>query len=166
MKLFLDASVLLAACGSAKGSSRAIFHLAPAAGWTLVSSPYAVNEVMRNLPKLPAVSNRILQLVPLGSPLLSLSSQGRFSALNCQLRLYPGNNCQGEFTIEGEVKGAALRALFTATVRAKAEDEGALVDRVRQREGDWLQALQQPTDADRAAHLYHAVTPLFAAIVS
>jgi len=51
VKLFLDSSVLLAAAGSARGSSRAVFHLAPAAGWTLVTSPYVVNEVLRNLPK-------------------------------------------------------------------------------------------------------------------
>ena len=53
MKLFLDASTLLAACGSASGSSRAIFHLAEQARWTLVTSPYVVSEVLRNLPKLP-----------------------------------------------------------------------------------------------------------------
>jgi hypothetical protein len=29
VKLFLDTSVLLAACGSARGASRALFHLAP-----------------------------------------------------------------------------------------------------------------------------------------
>lgn len=56
MKLFLDASTLLAACGSTSGSSRAIFHLAAAAGWTLVSSPYAVSEVLRNLAKFPGTA--------------------------------------------------------------------------------------------------------------
>lgn len=54
MKLFLDASTLLAACGSTKGASRAIFHLSKQAGWTLVTSPYVVSEVLRNLSKLPA----------------------------------------------------------------------------------------------------------------
>ena len=54
MKLFLDASVLLAAAGSSRGSSRALFGHASTQGWTLVSSPYALNEVLRNLPKLPA----------------------------------------------------------------------------------------------------------------
>ena len=53
MKLFLDASVLLAAAGSLKGSAHALFSHAPVHGWTLVSSPYALNEVLRNLPKLP-----------------------------------------------------------------------------------------------------------------
>ena len=32
------------------------FHLANAAGWTLMSSPYALGEVMRNLGKLPAAA--------------------------------------------------------------------------------------------------------------
>ena len=56
MRLFLDSSVLLAACGSAKGASRAVFHLAPTAGWTLLSSSYVVNEVLRNLPNLPGAA--------------------------------------------------------------------------------------------------------------
>lgn len=54
MRLFLDASVLLAAAGSPNGSSRALFPYAKPQGWTLVSSPYALNEVLRNLDKLPA----------------------------------------------------------------------------------------------------------------
>ena len=53
MKLFLDTSVLLAACGSAQGSSHALFGYAPAQGWTLMTSPWVVTEVVRNLPKFP-----------------------------------------------------------------------------------------------------------------
>ncbi|MBI3247627.1 MAG: PIN domain-containing protein [Deltaproteobacteria bacterium] len=54
MRLFLDTSVLLAAAGSANGSSRALFSYAATQGWVLICSPYALNEVLRNLPKLPA----------------------------------------------------------------------------------------------------------------
>lgn len=54
MRLFLDTSVLLAAAGSANGSSRALFSYAGTQGWVLICSPYALNEVLRNLPKLPA----------------------------------------------------------------------------------------------------------------
>ena len=53
MRLFLDASVLLAAAGSANGSSRALFTYADTQSWVLVSSPHALNEVLRNLSKLP-----------------------------------------------------------------------------------------------------------------
>jgi predicted nucleic acid-binding protein len=53
MNLFLDSSVLLAAAGSAQGSSRAIFDYSATQHWGIVSSPYAVNEVLRNLSKLP-----------------------------------------------------------------------------------------------------------------
>ena len=56
MNIFLDSSVLLAASGSAKGSSRALFHLSLKAGWTLVSSPYAIGEVLKNLPKFPVTA--------------------------------------------------------------------------------------------------------------
>lgn len=54
MRLFLDASVLLAAAGSATGASRAVFSYATEQHWSLISSPYALNEVLHNLAKLPA----------------------------------------------------------------------------------------------------------------
>jgi len=53
VRVFLDASVLLAAAGSSTGASHAIFSYAPEQHWSLVSSPYAINEVLRNLGKLP-----------------------------------------------------------------------------------------------------------------
>ena len=53
MKLFLDTSVLLAACGSAEGSSHALFQNAPAHGWELLASPWVLGEVTRNLVKFP-----------------------------------------------------------------------------------------------------------------
>ena len=49
MNLFLDSSVLLAACGSATGASHALFHHAPKSGWTLLVSRYVLSEVERNL---------------------------------------------------------------------------------------------------------------------
>lgn len=53
MRLFLDTSVLLAACGSAQGSSRALFQYAATQGWELLASPWVLGEVTRNLVKLP-----------------------------------------------------------------------------------------------------------------
>jgi hypothetical protein len=52
VRLFLDASVLLASAGSATGASRAVFSYAAAQNWSLISSPYALNEALRNLGKL------------------------------------------------------------------------------------------------------------------
>ncbi len=51
MKLFLDTSVLLAACGSQEGASWAIFQAATAQGWSLLASPWVIGEVTRNLQK-------------------------------------------------------------------------------------------------------------------
>ncbi len=56
MRIFLDASVLLAAAGSATGSSRGVFDYAAGQGWSLPSSPWALQEVMRNLPDLPLLA--------------------------------------------------------------------------------------------------------------
>ena len=53
MRLFLDTSVLLAASGSTKGASREIFRLAKANQWNLLATPYVLEEVLRNLAKLP-----------------------------------------------------------------------------------------------------------------
>jgi predicted nucleic acid-binding protein len=54
VRLFLDTSVLLAASGSAKGASREIFFRASANGWVLITTPYAIEEVIRNLPNFPS----------------------------------------------------------------------------------------------------------------
>ena len=56
MRLFLDTSVLLAASGSERGASREIFRLAPDNGWVLLATPYVVEELLTNLPRLPAMA--------------------------------------------------------------------------------------------------------------
>lgn len=53
MRIFLDASVVLAACGRPSGASRAVFDLAPVNGWRLLTSRYTLDEVAKNLLKLP-----------------------------------------------------------------------------------------------------------------
>lgn len=58
MNLFLDASVVLAACGRPAGASRGVFDLASRNVRTLMTSPYVVSEVTRNLPRLPAQATR------------------------------------------------------------------------------------------------------------
>ncbi len=54
MRLFLDSSVILSACGSEKSLSRLITLLAPERGWTLVSSAYCRAETSRNVGKFGA----------------------------------------------------------------------------------------------------------------
>lgn len=50
MKLFLDTSVLLAASESPLGASRELFQRAHSNDWTLLTTPYVLHEVARNLP--------------------------------------------------------------------------------------------------------------------
>jgi predicted nucleic acid-binding protein len=52
LKLFLDSSVVLAACGRATGASRALFDLSEQRLWTLLTSSYVLREVDGNLPRL------------------------------------------------------------------------------------------------------------------
>ena len=56
MRLFLDTSVLLAASASATGASREIIRRALANEWDLVTTPYVVEEVLRNLPNFPSAA--------------------------------------------------------------------------------------------------------------
>ena len=56
MRLFLDTSVVIAACGSGRGAAREVFRRAPERGWTLLSSAYVIEEVLNNLPDLPPIA--------------------------------------------------------------------------------------------------------------
>lgn len=51
MRIFLDSSVILSACGSEKSLSRLITLVAEDRGWHLVSSAYCRSEVARNVGK-------------------------------------------------------------------------------------------------------------------
>lgn len=53
MRLFLDTSVLLAACGSTTGASHEIFRKARIYGWVLIATPYVIGEVLNNLSDFP-----------------------------------------------------------------------------------------------------------------
>lgn len=71
MNLFLDSSVLLAACGSAAGASRAVIEASGKQSWQLLASDYVVAEVEANLAALPpgasdiwAHISDVLQKVP------------------------------------------------------------------------------------------------------
>jgi predicted nucleic acid-binding protein len=49
VRLFLDSSVVIAAAASAEGASREVFRRASTQHWHLITTPYAVAEVNRNL---------------------------------------------------------------------------------------------------------------------
>ncbi len=53
MRLFLDSSVMIAGAASAEGASRTVFRLAEKNEWRLVTTPYAVEETVRNLVAFP-----------------------------------------------------------------------------------------------------------------
>jgi predicted nucleic acid-binding protein len=51
VRVFLDSSVILSACGSEKSLSRLITILAAERGWCLVSAAYCRGETLKNLNK-------------------------------------------------------------------------------------------------------------------
>lgn len=59
MNLFLDASVVLAACGRSTGASHALFEAAHRNGWILMASPYVLSEVGANLPRLGGAASQV-----------------------------------------------------------------------------------------------------------
>ncbi len=59
MRLFLDTSAILAACGSAAGASYEVFRLAPAQGWTLIVTPYVLEELEANLSNFPLQASAV-----------------------------------------------------------------------------------------------------------
>lgn len=58
MRVFLDSSVLLSACGSTTSLSRLLTELAPARRWHLVSAAYCQAETVKNLGKLGMDASR------------------------------------------------------------------------------------------------------------
>ncbi|MEX1114069.1 MAG: hypothetical protein WEB53_02390 [Akkermansiaceae bacterium] len=53
MRIFLDSSVVLAACGSDRGASSYLFAQSDCGIWELLVSPYVLSEVTDNLNDLP-----------------------------------------------------------------------------------------------------------------
>jgi hypothetical protein len=53
VKLFLDSSAVLAACGRSTGASRCIFDAAESHGWELQTSSFSLSEVNANVGLLP-----------------------------------------------------------------------------------------------------------------
>lgn len=54
MRVFLDSSILLSACGSGKSLSRLITEIAPENSWHLISASYCRAETTKNIGKLGA----------------------------------------------------------------------------------------------------------------
>jgi hypothetical protein len=54
VNVFVDSSVLLAACGSAAGASRTVIDTSAEQGWILLASDYVFSEVEASLTTLPA----------------------------------------------------------------------------------------------------------------
>jgi hypothetical protein len=84
MRLFLDTSVLLAASGSAAGASRYVFRGAPSNSWTLIATPYVIEEVLHNLPTLPVQAtstwSRLRPRIVLRDDVLTLDRAAVFQA--------------------------------------------------------------------------------------
>ena len=143
MRVFLDASVLLAAAGSELGASRAIFSYASAQEWSLISSPYALNEVLRNLEKLPPDAttawlrlrlqlNVVDDVVSLDRPVIFAASKNRpilFTALAWSTVLLTLDKSDFADVLGGQFYGLNVLLPYSFLERERAA--GRLADRAR-----------------------------------
>jgi len=134
VRLFLDSSVLLSACGSGKSLSRLITELAPDRGWRLLSNSYCRAETGKNIGKLGAEAalrwpdmQAIVEWVPNAltsrKPLLLTASKDKpvlISALAAR--------CEVLLTLDksdfGIVLGTRVYGMLVSTPRDFLIDEG------------------------------------------
>lgn len=134
MKVFLDSSVLLSACGSKKSLSRLITEIAFARDWCLISASYCRAETTRNIAKLgeeavlrwPAVQTKI-EWVPNAltsqKPLLLTASKDKpvlISALAAQCAVLLTLD-RGDF---GQLLGTTVYGMRVSTPRDFLIEEG------------------------------------------
>lgn len=85
MNLFLDSSVVLAACASSRGASRLLFDAAPRQDWTLLTSNYSRLQVpgdlaIRRLILLESVRRRNANIFTPSAIMPGMRSKRLFSA--------------------------------------------------------------------------------------
>lgn len=68
--------------------------------------------------------------------------------------------------IGGQEKGKLLRGVFRGVIRKSAEPIESLIESLSRAENELTESLRRPTEADLQAKVRHAVTPIFAAIIT
>ena len=63
-------------------------------------------------------------------------------------------------------KGKLMRGIFRGVIRKSSEPIEALIQSLSQAENELTESLRRPTEADLQAKVRHAVTPIFAAIIT
>ncbi len=75
-------------------------------------------------------------------------------------------SANGMEELTGKEKGQLLRVLFRAVIRKSPESSDLVLSGLKQAEVDIAQKLRRPTEDELATQIRHAVTPLFAGIVT
>lgn len=63
-------------------------------------------------------------------------------------------------------KGKLMRGIFRGVIRKSSEPIEALIQSLSRAENELTESLRRPTEADLQAKVRHAVTPIFAAIIT
>lgn len=89
-----------------------------------------------------------------------------WSEQSSSLVLYAVRSGEPPRRIEGSEKQALVRGLVQATVRVKPELHDGLLSEMRAQDAALAYELRRPTDSEVQSGIRHAVSPIFAAIVS
>jgi hypothetical protein len=75
-------------------------------------------------------------------------------------------SADGVTELVGREKGRLLRGLFRSVIRKSPEAPETLLATLKKAELDLTQQLRRPTKDELTAQIRHAVTPLFAGVVT
>ena len=95
-----------------------------------------------------------------------LDKKGGWEEVGQSLRCYVILKSGEVVPVEGAEGGVLLRGLFRAVIRRTPENTDGLVERMPGQESQLADQLRKPTEEELHAGIRHAVTPLFAAIVT
>ncbi len=68
--------------------------------------------------------------------------------------------------IAGAEKGKLMRGIFRGVVRKSSEPIEALIQSLSKAENEMTESLRRPSEADLQTKVRHAVSPIFAAIIT
>src|ERR1035441_8314458 len=116
-------------------------------------------------PRPAAVPDETFGVLAFARQTLQMESSGGWVERRTSLYIYV-TTTNGMTEITGKDKGQLLRGLFRGVIRKAPEATDAKVAILKSQEVEITQKLRRPTENEFVAQIRHAVTPLFAGIIT
>jgi superfamily II DNA or RNA helicase len=94
------------------------------------------------------------------------SEQGSFAEQAASLTIALVGRDGAVRRVEPDARGEMVRTLIQSVIRREPEDDAVLLAAILSAESEFCASLRRPNEEERAAGLFHAVTPLLAAVVA